>query len=330
MKHNTVLTVLVLVFLSITCRSERVDFAGEEGYVAGAEGARLYYRVLGTGRDSIVVLHGGPGAGMNSILSSVLPLTERHVLIFYDQRGGGRSELPDDTSKLQARYFIEDLEMIRRHFRLNRMNVIAHSFGSILLAKYAKDHPDRLRRVLFHGATGPRRPEAGRYYAAKAAIPPADTALAVKASSLLKLLLSGEAADPALTCQEYERIGRQLAMMRGESANYSGTTCDAAEAIRYYYRYTAQIAPRTFGWDFTTGLKDVKAPLLVIYGVNDSLGIPMQRAWITVFQNIRLLLIPKAGKTAFSDNPDFVFPALERFFDGHWPEQAEPPGQKTG
>jgi hypothetical protein len=36
-----------------------------------------------------------------------------------DQRGGGRSELPADTILLDARYFVEDLEAVRRHSNMD-------------------------------------------------------------------------------------------------------------------------------------------------------------------------------------------------------------------
>jgi hypothetical protein len=33
----------------------------QEGYLSGEDGVRLFYRKLGTGRDVVVFLHGGPG-----------------------------------------------------------------------------------------------------------------------------------------------------------------------------------------------------------------------------------------------------------------------------
>jgi len=298
------------------CASETSAPVVDEGYLPGAEGARLFYRVLGSGGPPIVVVHGGPGAGMHSILPSVQPLAESFELIFYDQRGGGRSELPADTTKLDARYFVEDLEAVRRHFGLERMKVVAHSFGAILVARYAEKYPQRLERAVFHGATGPRRSEAARILREKAAAPSLEPALAQRASRLLQTLLSGEASDPVAACRDYEEIGRKLALARGETVTYRGTTCRASpEAVRYYYRHTAQLTPRSLGdWDFTTGLEELSAPMLVVFGEDDAEAIPAQREWAEAFPNGRLLLVPKTGKAAFSGNPGFVFPAVERFF----------------
>lgn len=292
-----------------------------EGYISSIDEARLYYRVMGAEEDTLVVVHGGPGAGMHSVIPMMEPLAESFTLIFYDQRGGGRSTLPEDTTKLQPRHFVEDMEAVREHFSLDRMNVITHSFGSILMAEYAKEYPDRLRRMVFHGATGPRRSDMARLYRARAAeAPPSpDTALSNRASELLRSLLNGTASDPLEACREYEAISMQLLIARGDSTNYEGTICNAPpEAIQYYYQYTAQLAPRYFGaWDYTTGLEQVDAPLLVVYGEEDSLAIPTQQQWADAVPDGRLLLVPGVEKSVLSDKPEIAVPAIIKFFKGN-------------
>ncbi len=317
---------LLLSIFMIACSSGQSKVEIAHGYLTGAEGAEIYYEVRGSGQDSIVVIHGGPGAGIDSFLPSVKPLARDFVLILYDQRGGGRSELPADTTKLQPQYYVEDLEALRRHFGLEQMNIIAHSFGPVLVAQYALKYPNRLKRVVFNGATGPDLQQELQLRKAKAeqAPPSPDTALSHRASRLLQELLGGTASDPVETCREYEEINKKLAMAQGDTVTYRGTTCNAPpEAVHYYYRYTAQLAPRYYkGWDFTTRLEQLTAPLLVVYGKEDSLMIPAQQSWASAVPNGRLLLVPDAGKGAFSDNPNFVFPAIETFFSGSWPKEA--------
>lgn len=294
-----------------------------EGYLPGAEGAQIFYRVVGSGADTAVMVHGGPGAGIESVRPDWEPLADRFTLIFYDQRGGGRSTLPADTSLLHARYFVEDLEAVRRHFGLERLKLVTHSFGAVLAARYAQAYPERVERLVFHGATGPRRAEAARL--ARASPPSPDTALSNRLSERLGALLRGTAEDPVATCEEYEALGRRLAELRGQPAVWQGTTCAAPpEAVRYYYRYTAQLAPRTFGdWDFTTGLEDLDAPLLVIHGARDSAALPQQRAWANAVPRGRLLLVEDAVKGAVADRPEVVLPAVASFLAGEWPSDAE-------
>lgn len=318
----SIIIIIGCVFIThfLGCNAKTLIPQASEGYVKGAGEIELYYRVMGTGEDTVVVLHGGPGAGMHTVIPMMKPLSETFTLIFYDQRGGGRSTLPEDTTQLQPQHFVDDLEAVRKCFGLTEMNVITHSFGSILVAEYAKKYPDRLNRIVFHGSTGPSRAEAGKYYRAQSAAETEspDTALSNKAHALYRSLLNGTASDPLETCREYEEISRQILVARGDSTNYAGTTCNAPpEAIRYYYRYTAQLAPHYFGaWNYMEDLNEVTAPLLVVYGEQDTLGIPMQRQWLKALPNSRLLLVPDAGKGAFSDNPDAAFPKVAEFFRG--------------
>lgn len=326
LKKIAAISFIICPIIFFTCNQKNAVEISDSGFLPGADGAKLYYEVIGSGADTIVVIHGGPGAGIQSVFSSVKPLAEDFVLIFYDQRGGGQSTLPADTTKLQPNYFTEDLESVRSHFNLKKMNLLTHSFGSIVAAEYAIKYPDRIKRMAFHGATGPVRADMAEYYrkTAENAPPSPDTSLSNRASKLMQSLLSGTAENAQETCREYESIAIKLDEMRGDTVTYKGTTCSGSpESVEYYYKYTAQLAPQYYGmWDYTTKLDHVNAPFLVVYGEEDTLAHQTQRDWVTSLQNGRLLLVPGVDKVAFSGNPEVVFPALKTFFDGNWPQNA--------
>ena len=96
--------------------------AQQSGYVTVSDGARLFYRTSGhpgPGIDTIIAIHGGPGLDLGTIYNDLaLMFGDRHVVIYYDQRGGGRSELPADTTRLVAARQIQDLDDLRKHFGL--------------------------------------------------------------------------------------------------------------------------------------------------------------------------------------------------------------------
>jgi proline iminopeptidase len=295
-----------------------------EGYLTGAEGGRIHYRVLGSGPGVVVAVHGGPGAGIGSILPELRPLAESFTVIFYDQRGGGLSELPADKELLGARLHVADLEAVRRHFALERMELVALSFGAVLVARYAEEHPERVERMVFFGATGPRRAEAARLarLETRPEAPAADAETRERYSALLRSLLTGSSADPVADCREYETLGRKLALAQGRSGAWKGTTCAMpAEALRYYFQYTARLGPASFGdWDFTDSLGGLQAPLLVIHGAEDRGGAEAHNAWARAVPHGRLLVLP--GHTPSADRPDRFFPAVEAFLDGEWPTGA--------
>ena len=121
----------------------------QEGWLTGADGVQLRFQVVGSGRDTVVVLHGGPVLFSSSYLVRDFgPLVRGRTLIFYDQRGAGRSELPADTTLHTAGRFVADLEAVRVHFGLAKMKLLGHSWGAMLAGMYAIEHPDRVERMV--------------------------------------------------------------------------------------------------------------------------------------------------------------------------------------
>ncbi len=130
--------------------------AAREQYV-GAGLARLYVRDVGDGVP-IVVVHGGPDFDHEYLLPDMDRLAESFHLVYYDQRGRGRSFAghgPDDVSLTTE---IEDLDRIRDHFGFDRVAVLGHSWGGLLASEYAvarsclASHPQEHRAGVAHGS----------------------------------------------------------------------------------------------------------------------------------------------------------------------------------
>src|SRR5579862_9366187 len=79
-------------------------------FVTVAPDVRLFVQEEGRGTP-VVVIHGGPGLDSRSLEPDLEPLTRRHRVIFYDQRGSGRSTLSADVT---ADVMVRDLEALRQ------------------------------------------------------------------------------------------------------------------------------------------------------------------------------------------------------------------------
>lgn len=318
--------ILILLAVLAGCRRDLpTDDGVQDGFLRSRDGAQIYYQVDGSGNDTVVVVHGGPGAGANVIRPDLEPLTLHHVVIFYDQRGGGRSELPADTTRLSALAFVQDLDAVRQHFKLDRLNLVASSFGAIVTGQYATVYPDRVARIVLLVATGPVRAEAARFYQR----PPggSDSVTASRQFEALRSLMEGTASDPRAACKTFEDLGKLAARNRGEFAGWRGSACDMpAEALRYYWKYTARLGPDAFGdWNFAHSLGDLDASLLVVSGGTDTLALAMDRAWATAVPNGRLLQLRTTSRAAHAELPEPVFRAIEEFLAGRWPKEAVRP-----
>src|SRR5690349_1607639 len=135
-------------------------------------GVRLYTRRVGDG-PPVIVLHGGPGAHHDYLLPQYDRLAHGRTLLYYDQRGGGRSPVPRDTL-VGWRDHVADLEALRGAWRLEHVDLLGYSWGGLLAALYALEHPSRIARLALVSAaplTAAWREEFERRFAARMAQP---------------------------------------------------------------------------------------------------------------------------------------------------------------
>ena len=108
-------------------------------------GVTLFERRIGDG-PPVVVLHGGPGADHGYLLPGFDLLANGRELIYYDQRGGGRSPVSRETP-VGWREHVEDLEALRGLSGLSRLSLVGYSWGGLLALLYALTYPDRVERL---------------------------------------------------------------------------------------------------------------------------------------------------------------------------------------
>ena len=135
------------LLLVISCTHKQGINNSNSGYI-NINAAKHYYSILGKG-DTIIILHGGPGLShkyMKPQIDSLL--SSKFTLLFYDQRGSGWSEGEKDSTKLNIDNFVQDLEQIRRHFGISKVNLLGHSFGGLLGMFYGIEYPANLGSLI--------------------------------------------------------------------------------------------------------------------------------------------------------------------------------------
>ncbi len=113
----------------------------DEGRIEVEDGYRIAYRVFGTGRRSLLGLHGGPGVSSHYLdrLSEVVG--EDMKLVLYDQLGGGDSDRPDDPGRWQIPRFIREVETVRSTLELGAVSLYGQSWGGMLALAYTLEYP---------------------------------------------------------------------------------------------------------------------------------------------------------------------------------------------
>ena len=108
-------------------------------------GVELFTRRVGAG-PAAVVLHGGPGAHHDYLLPGFDALADGRELVYYDQRGGGRSPVARDEPVGWTEQ-VGDLEALRVHWGFERLTLVGYSWGGLLALLYALQHPGRVERL---------------------------------------------------------------------------------------------------------------------------------------------------------------------------------------
>jgi pimeloyl-ACP methyl ester carboxylesterase len=106
----------------------------------------MSYRVVGDGAP-VVCLPGGPGRAVG-YLDDLGGLGGSRRLVLLDPRGVGGSADPADSATLRVNRLVDDVESMRAHLGLERMDLLAHSAGSVLATLYAAAYPERLSRLV--------------------------------------------------------------------------------------------------------------------------------------------------------------------------------------
>lgn len=120
------------------------------GTFDSADGTRLAYHLAGhlagTGQP-LICLPGGPMIA-SAYLGDLGGLSAHRPLVLLDLRGTGDSAVPADPETYQRGRQVADVEALRVHLGLDRLDIAAHSAGASLALRYAARHPGRVRSLL--------------------------------------------------------------------------------------------------------------------------------------------------------------------------------------
>lgn len=316
----TIFLLLVMGFLWQSSGDCVAQQRPREGYIRTPDGIRIFYRIVGSGTETLVAVHGGPGNTMESILPDLEPLAKNRRIIYYDQRGNGHSDLLKDADKLSISKHVEDLEAVRAFFKLDKLTLLGNSWGGLLITYYAVAHPDKVERMILHSPAEPTKAFAveaveevqqridQRY----------DAAQRKRFSIVANPQTWVKASDPPAICREFFRLLLPVYVAKPESVKLlKGDVCAGAdEAVRYQQLVNTQIMSSLGDWNLLPLLGIVKAPVLIIHGAADPIPVESSEAWARGLSNARLLVIKGAGHIPQIEQPEIFFGAVDTFLKG--------------
>lgn len=287
----------------------------KQGYFSGQEGVQLFYRMVGSGKDTLVFVHGGP-IGIEDAALDLERIAERgYTFICFDERGGARSELVRDSSKLGMNNFVADLEALRIHFKLKKLLLAGDSWGAGVCSFYTMQHPNNVERLALLSpmfttdADNKQRFDKiytflGKEKSAKLQ----ELGIAWSKAKNEELPALWRAID-SIYMPVYVTDASHLNRGRGCIYTYSPLALrNADNELKYSFGSLGE------GFDFREQLKQIIVPTVVIEG--DKTIVPKESTlqYIYAIKNSKMVWIPNAGHMFWLDQPKAAVDALDDFF----------------
>lgn len=273
-----------------------------EWYLETDDGhCELFVWEVGSG-DPLVVVHGGFGAEHSYLYDALRSVASDRRLVFYDQRGSLRS--PCSPAHIDFAKHITDLDAVREALGVDRIDVFAHSMGTVIAMQYLQDHPQRVGRLVLAGAL------------------PADTSFRARGKEALDAFMDRteiQAEQDAVRASGVTgtKLATQLWRIRyAGSSLYHVDRWRRMKGGKVYYNQAAGTAagealPR---WDFTDALEAHAPGVAVINGDHDFADFDGEfyRPFAAATDNMELHLLRHAGHNSWIDAPTEFAVALRQ------------------
>lgn len=137
--------------------ANRADASGPGTFEAG--GVKIWYEVRGGGPSApLVLVNGGPGFDHTYMTFSDVwdRMARTRKVVFYDQRGNGKSSPLKEGQPCGLAEQIADLEALRAHLGFEKMELLGSSWGGYLVMAYAARYPERIAHLIVVGSAAPK------------------------------------------------------------------------------------------------------------------------------------------------------------------------------
>jgi proline iminopeptidase len=98
----------------------------------------------------VLFIHGGPGLGYSESDKRFFD-PSKHFILFYDQRGCGRSIPTGSLEQNKTEHLIEDILKLLDHLNIGSAHIFGGSWGATLGVLFSAKYPNRSKSLVLRG-----------------------------------------------------------------------------------------------------------------------------------------------------------------------------------
>ncbi len=266
--------------------------------------SQLFVREIGSG-PPMVVLHGGPDLDHQYLLPEMDRLADAVRLVYYDQRGRGRSYSGEGAGDVTVVSEVADLEAVRASAGAGSVALLGHSFGCVLAMEYAIRHPGRVSHLVLMN-TAP---------ASHAGILALRRELAARRSPEQSARMRELAADESYLRGAPEPEAEYYRIHFGATLHRRAQLEAVVGRLRLGFTPAGIVAAREIEevlysqtwdrpeYDLLPSLRHLPIPALIIHGEHDFCATALARDIAEALPNGRLALLEDCGHFAYLEQP---------------------------
>jgi len=278
-------------------------------------GYNLFYEIFEpkdrASKGTVLTLAGGPGCPHQYILPMSDLTNYGYRVIFYDQLGIGKSEMPKNKYMFCIEYNVEEVEALRVAMNLGKINLWGSSYGGALAIAYSLKYQRNLKSLITAGglASIPLTVEGMNKW--KAELPPEIIAVLNKYES------AGDYENPEYINAMMVFYHRYVCRLPEWPEEFVYTNDNISKPVYHLMNgpneYT--IIGNLKYWDVTDQLPTIKVPTLVTGGRYDEVSPKVAESLHRGIKGSKRLTFENSAHMPFWDERQKYVQAVAKFLD---------------
>ena len=267
----------------------------------------IAYEVYGTAHTAtpVIAVNGGPGLSHKYMLQNdVWPrLSQGRQIVFYDQRGTGKSQRVSPKALQNMAAQVADLESVRSYLGFEKVDLVGDSYGGLLSMAYVSAHPEHVRKLILSDSAPPAWKDIVHL------LPQVFPDIEEQDAEIGKKLGNTDAAAQEQLINHFRMIFYSEDLLHAYLSGIGD--------LGYAPKIGEAVSNATADIDLTTKLPKFTVPTLVITGRYDMNVAPLT-AWrmYKAIPGAKFVVFAKSGHLPYYEEPDKYVQVVDTFLAG--------------